>query len=690
MNSPSTGFRIVVAVCCCVLLANLNVRAEDPGWYDLDWEIEKQLLTEERDLVTWAEELISAVPTTQREALVKINICLRAGLFDEATEAVHVLHELAPEMSNEELTSLLSETTNSEETLGVARVLIEQFAPQLNGEEVDAFIWHYRQEGVSTEYLSDKHLLYWLDQRIASVEQYVKEHPEKELKKSPPYFEEVSPLQSWKRLRLQYLAEMGQAEPVLQQMEAEIRGNLENGQLILEYLNCVFTVRDYEPDRTERSLDWIADFCRCVRGTELKQIARMLVPFQYPEVAEKVWRLALDVQLTEDELQHIYYSMQSPRSFDVIQAGHAIEVRERLAELLLKQGKIQEAQKYVAAAADIRKRNKLKPNTYLEGLVQRHATTPGSRTLATDIAEGDRTDPEYWQQRAQYYRGRDEFQKEEDALRQGLKLAKPTPYRSGKVSPDIRSRLLGQLTEFLSAQDRNQEAFDLLLEELRNSPANSQAAHRAVSLLTNTFKVHKKLQNLLQPDQAELWDWLSRRDEWHRSEQFCLSRLLRLTPVEGRQAAMARIEQLALADGAHALRVMVLAELQEDVEKKKQLLAHVAENAHDEKLRQEAESQLRAIQFRQSSWREKELMLTVDGEQFRLRADALGELAIAAAKDGEFDEAMRLWRRAANCGLRNEQLATSLARLGLREQLQEYYQEVQRRLPTAKLPNVAK
>jgi len=63
----------------------------------------------------------------------------------------------------------------------------------------------------------------------------------------------------------------------------------------------------------------------------------------------------------------------------------------------------------------------------------------------------------------------------------------------------------------------------------------------------------------------------------------------------------------------------------------------------------------------------------------------LGRIALVAAQKGAAKDAMRIFRRVANCNLRNLRLVDDLSKWDLGDELHAYYDDVRRRLPTARL-----
>lgn len=120
------------------------------------------------------------------------------------------------------------------------------------------------------------------------------------------------------------------------------------------------------------------------------------------------------------------------------------------------------------------------------------------------------------------------------------------------------------------------------------------------------------------------------------------------------------------------------------------LLKHAVETAADDELKQRAAFTLFETHLDLKNWRAAESMFALAEKRLSPSEDPewLGRIALIAAQAGDKQDAMRLFRRVANCNLRCRRLVDDMADLGLEAELREFYHDAQRRLPTAKLDGI--
>ena len=148
----------------------LAAEEETPQFSEVESDVTWQLLGEEKNLIDWATELLKTEATTPRDAMVKISVCLRAGLYDEAADTVVQLKELMPEISKYDVERIFLKASHRREGWSVCLTVIETFAHKIN--KFTPYFWvvdHYRDERKVDQPWSDDQLLEWLAARVASV-----------------------------------------------------------------------------------------------------------------------------------------------------------------------------------------------------------------------------------------------------------------------------------------------------------------------------------------------------------------------------------------------------------------------------------------------------------------------------------------------------------------------------------------
>ena len=661
---------------------------EQPDWWAIDNEIGRQLIAGKENLVEWAGELGASEPNTPRDALVKLDVCLRAALDDEACAAVRTLWSLGPEkVDNQLLGGAYYAVTDQYLAWDVARVLVESFAPRIHDISVDSRLIRHFREGDNKQRWTDDELIAWLDARVEAVRRYDADHkaadgPEATSAMSDQW--RVRPIDFWTRLRLRYLVETGRAATMLEKLAALVRANPADAGMAAEYLSALKEARNQTGKAEPVSLDWMTGACRPTRATELQQIATLLVELEQYKIAEVFFLRAIDTKITDEEIARRAAMCQAVLPGETHRLLFEIGIREELAACLLKLRETDRSQKFMVEAADMRAKNKLPSNSYLAGTVQ---AASGARAIEGRIREEEKrneNDPQYWLNRADYFRGRGEAAPEEDALRRGLSLCAPAPQPQGKAPLEMRARILTNLAQLLVREKRSEEAAKMLLAELKDSAIESASSENAARFLGY------EMRDSLKPGEPILWDWLARRKRWEHIEERLLWRMLEAAPRETRDDHFARAEKLALAEGADACRAATLGWILNRMGETKRslpLLQHAVEIATDEELKQRAGFTLFESHLDLKDWRAAESMFGLAEKQLTTKEDVewLGRIALIAAEKEAPEDAMRIFRQVANCDLRPRPLVAELAKLGLTENLRRFYSEVRTRLPSAKL-----
>jgi tetratricopeptide (TPR) repeat protein len=379
-----------------------------------------------------------------------------------------------------------------------------------------------------------------------------------------------------------------------------------------------------------------------------------------------------------------------------------------MAECLLKLGQEDAAQKRMVQASDLRKQHGLLPNALLAGRVQSGSGQATIERRITAAASEAEEDPAYWSERAQYYRGRQEPDREEEALKRALSLTRPQPppNRRDKGYTDSRSRVLSDYVQFLSQQKREHEAVRLLRQELADAPALAESSARAAYLLA--FHFDKQLQ----ADDPVLWNWLGTRPVWGHPEERLLWRMLENAAIEAhpvptptRPPAQAwrtpekiaqdleqhfrRAEKL-VANG-HFSRAFTLGWIMNRLQFPKRsipLLQRAVATATDDEARQRANFALLESLLDTGAWQKAEAIFDQAARQLTGREIPQwhSRLALAAAREGHKADALRLWFRTANASPMALRGLEELARLGLREDLLAFYRAMQKEMPASQAP----
>lgn len=675
MKRPPTSvfFALIVGMTLLPCITAASFADERADWWRIDATVSEQLQSRERDLIAWANELAKEKPGTVAEALVKIDVMLRAALDQAAITSIRELKKIEPNVASPLLSHIYYAACDHFEAWDVAQALVETFAGRVSDVAIgNRLLKHFEVSGWSVDEIDA-----WLAKQVESAR--AETEPESHEGVSRHVFR-PDPPKFWQQVRLRYLSQHDKArlQELLQMMEHTARENPSNAEKAIGYLEALEETPS--GSRVLPELSWVGTSCEFEKATEWAAVAELLQRLRQWSVAARCFQQAMQVPLTDEETRRMSMMRQRAFSDEKLRAHFGIGLREGRARCLLEAGEAAAAQNLIEENAALRKKYGIGAHPFLAGRVQSES---GARNIEEDILEKEelaRSDPEYWLDRAEYYRGRREPQKEEDAYQEGLKRCEPLPRPQGKQPATHRARMLSDYARFLMRHDRHQQAVELLLAELERAPAESQSSQWAARLLG--FDLWK----YLDPSEPAVWSWLQERETWDNTEERLLWRMLERTPAQRRETAFERAE--AMAYEQHPSRAATLGWILNRMGKPRRslpLLEYAVEHADDEELRQSAAFTLFESYLDLGDWRAAEHLFSDASRRLSTSEDAewLGRIALLAARDGATDDAMRIFRRVANMNLRTP-LAERLAKLGLRHRVAEYYANAAARLPQSR------
>jgi len=408
---------------------------------------------------------------------------------------------------------------------------------------------------------------------------------------------------------------------------------------------------------------------------ELKSITIQLVLLKQAAVAETYIRRAIELDAKASEARADSQESAEEKRLNIHQT---ISLHSWLNVCLLAQDKDDEVAKLREKIYQMRVNAGLtKPTLSRSG---RAACPPGANPMAMNLGFGH-----WYDMQIAKYCPKEEGMTDEEAMRAGLaRLRPPLENETPESIANARSFVVEELFRLLTREKRPQDAIDLLIEELKIVPADSESARTAA------LKLAKMSFN---PKETAIWQWLNRRSEWGYSEKSFILRTLEKVDPPSREKCYAFLERIATKDGVDVSKAMTLGEVmlqRKRVEFSVRAFEHAIKNTTNEKLRQRAGEKLLEAHIQQDDWRSAEVIY---GHVYRSMRpnDAvykLAQIASIASKTGDLADAMRLWRRSANCDLAAPVFTPLLSKYGLQRNLRAYYNEAKRRLPTAELEHV--
>jgi hypothetical protein len=239
---------------------------------------------------------------------------------------------------------------------------------------------------------------------------------------------------------------------------------------------------------------------------------------------------------------------------------------------------------------------------------------------------------------------------------------------------------------FLTRQGRENEAMALLLKELKEAPAESESAESTARLIA----YHHPKQ--IAPDEETYWRWLAARPKWEISEERLLWELLQRVERTKLDPYLTRAE--ALAAEAHPSRNSALGWVMNRMglpARSIPLLRDALARADENELRKRTGFTLFESCLDFKDWKQAEEAFPDAAQQLTGREipEWLGRSAVLAARAGAKDDALRIWKSAANVNPCCFGPLDDLAKAGLARELREFYRKFGAQLPTSRVPALA-
>ncbi len=636
-----------------IIAGTLPAAEQEPDWWKAQGEVTAWLLNSNTPIARLVSDVTARPATDGPAAMFKLSVLMRAGMNQAAIGALRELKALCPNLGSSQVSSIYFQACDNDAAWDVAKAVVEVFADNFTELSLEnRLLKHFLDSGWTVEQVDE-----WFAARPKGIHS------------------------CWVKERLRFNQSHGRGDALAKQLAEEVRRNPREVTNAIVFLDALLYARQgaQPPD-----LSWLAGVVRPVRATDARELAERLQQLENWSVALTYYQQAIATPLTDSEIHALGSMRQMILPGDTLRWEFAASAREAMAECLLKLGRKDEAQKWMVEAADIREQHRLGRNALLAGRVQAES---GQRVIERRITEAEKKsedDPDYWRERAEYFRGRKESAREEEALKKGLALTRPLPRQPGKAPADRRGWLMSDYARFLAREGRAGEAVALLRKELAEAPAEAASALQAAHLLAFDFS------RQVRADDAVLWNWLANRPAWEYAEERLLWRMLENAPKETLDQQFARAE--ALAAGKNASRAYTLGWIMNRMHFAKRslpLLEYAAETAPDAEGKERAAFALFESYLDTGDWKKAEAIFPKASRRLTSNEipDWLVRVARTAAGSGAKADALRLWSRAANV---NPAAALGtlpeMARLGLRSELADFYRAMQQELPASEIP----
>ena len=431
---------------------------------------------------------------------------------------------------------------------------------------------------------------------------------------------------------------------------------------------------------------------------EYFEFGRRLQPFS-PEVAVRLFEKSLRLPFTEVDAKRV----EEPLRFRQIVRIPVNWDREKqlrywtksnLAEAYQALHRSLEAQPIIEELAAMNTTNIIKEDlNELAGEVQMGS---GQRVIETGILRNEVTQAntaDYWLQRASYYRGRAEYQLENETFHKALANF---PYSSNdeKASAD-RFEIIRHFAFSIrqSCDERvncRTELSDLLRREFTTAPAETNYAFQIARLITtDDFELDELKKTLFGEQPNIVARLLNQRAEWDNEEQGLIEDIISgdANTAQQKNSMWTHLEKLVIDPGSSRAYALAEAMIFSGAEQRAiPLLRGYID-------RQKSVEAIRALFLAHcdlGDWQAAERVLLA---QRQIVGSDLpqwfGQIAVVAGRNGSPEDAVRLWRLKTNLDRNDLEGLTELAKTNAKTQLSAMYLQMKQADPLSAAPDRA-
>jgi tetratricopeptide (TPR) repeat protein len=633
------------------------------------WAIEKHVADQlqDRNVSQWARELSGEPWSDGRPAnwMISFNVIRRAGHEEALSRLIDGLVKAEHPPNKGQLEQMVLSLIGGKQW-DSAQQFCERM-PEAHPRWGSGMVRHWEEVGRDP---------IWIDDWLVARE---REDPPNE--EGHDYLN-PSQLRFWFSRRLEYRRRQGTAGLLISVLDKAVRDHPEDAGAAHRYLAAVKRVNTGDYDTA-----WIGTVVKPNSMVHCLDLGRSLTVLN-PKAAVSLFQRSLEVKYSADDQRIMEQRTQrssrmrgfAPRSFERMLRDAAYH------ELMYVYQKMGDAKKAQALLEELTQRypDGIPPlgMAQFAGLVQGMS---GARVIESRVRQAEpenRDSYKYWRQRGQYFAGRKERGEAIKAYEKALELAQSEPYEieQGQGENFARALVLGDYVRLLGF---NANGMRLLWREQKMTDPQTVFAKRIIRMMLdiehdNTF--------FMQPDDDRLWALLEARPKWDSFEGHLLARLAKNAQPQKRIKLRDRRSELwdrgeKMVKDADPSRVGNLASVMTSYgapERAIPLLVDALSQHTDPKFIARASYTLFRACMDVGDWRAAERIWPEARKRLQPneRVGRLGYIAVLAAKKGDRDDALRVWKKRMNFDLTDLRGLDNLAKSGLRDQLLQLYRQL--------------
>ncbi len=646
------------------LLPRTACAAEYTDWYEVRREVIEELA--ERDVIDWSRQLAGQIDKADLRGLITaLEVFIRSGHRERVPAVVRRLCGIEVAEDSDSVSTRLDRPALTENCkYHVVETLIRFGLWNSTGIFLDAFPEYYHAD-------LPRYREHWWktgdrDELEAWLRGRCEVNPEGSFGTGTP------------RIFREYywvLCQRGKLQSRVAQLRHEIVVHPSDARLIRRYVTAVDVLASHAtPQQPAPKIAWLGDVARPKYAMDAYNLGRTLAGKQLHSQAIRLFNHSLSRPIADYDRQAVQQCcsklIPEAEKEDLIRKWTKAELAASCKEA----GQVERAQRLVEELLGPDGEMSDLGLVRFAGQVQRAS---GYRAIEKRIKKAEAKNEnsvQYWLSRASYYIGRKELDQADGAFKRALALP-PNDYRRSAV---------GEYARFLI---RTCKQYDLAKRVLREEFQRIAPNYDVGSpLLYWLLELDSKYKVPISADDPLLWKFLADRERYEYQEE----RALKILLGKSRSAAATdsfgtRALKLAGPD-AHPSRRYIVGRVLLRAGRAPQatpLLKDAFRRWPHPATRFQPARPLLAACLETGDLELAEETLGSVRVQLHISElkSWLADLAIAAAKEGDQDNALRLWRKRANVDMNDLERIDDLVAVGMRQRLQAYYADVKNRDP---------
>lgn len=501
----------------------------------------------------------------------------------------------------------------------------------------------------------------------------------------------------WFRLRVYRLAKTGMAGEVVEPLAASVRANPRDLDLIERYL----MVNNWAGELQDTA--WLADVCEFSTAYENYELGLRLWP-RWPQAVARLFKKSLALPFTERDAQLVQERGFRYRSVGPPRVNWEKQLRfwtkRSLAEAYQALKRPQDAQPLIEEVVAMKGDDIVTEDVHeLAGAVQAASgqRVVEARVLRNEAAQQNKAS--YWIERASYYRGRVEYELEDDSYRKAL-TALPYNPREPKVTAErlevVKSFAFSLWERRNERQNWRTEIAKLLRQEFASAPPETDYAFQIARLITkDDFELEELRASLFGEQPDLLARLLAHRVAWDNTEEFLIGRAVSgdaITPAQKDKIWTALEKLISVPGSVRAYRLGEAMMYAGASQRATPLLLGFLKNGapSDYIDRNMILSELVEAYSLRGDWQAAEKLLFSHADSlWKSMPSLLGLIASTAGKQGAINDALRVWRIKSNLDRSDLTGLQELSRTEAKSQLRAFYLQMKKDDPVSTAPEAA-